>query len=1634
MSRIKSHTRSIFLVVPALAILFLIGLSAFNKAFSGPSDESLTVLTETDFTQDHALFAVADENIVAVFLESPSAEVENSDTGGIGYDVIPYRYRKSMNQTFCWQDADEGAGHYMSLTDTKGKEVLKVASNGDCVTKVIEPGDYEMRLYHDGKTEKRVAVFIVTEENKSTLSTTSEEALSNVATFLDTNRCAGCDLSGVNLFKADLSGVDLSDAILNDAILTEANLSGADLSGAELRNADLSSADLTGTNLTGADLSGAILISADLTDANLLHANLENTDTKGAIFTNTNLTGTMRTKTEDADKNSTALNQEEEELKPETCADGTLAPGDGTKDLLISSTCNVGPGVYQYVNVNIIQNGILNFMDNGSDIHFWAKSILVESNGSLLAGQNTKESAFGAKGATLTFHLYGKESETAGITCKSPQVNTSQQCGIPTNITINGRDTVNPTDCKSSTLPGPVTDCFYTYMNPHPSNNQTGFFGTKVLAVSYNGTLRLFGQKGATYKDVPNWDSGTSWVRLRNDKDAKPERTLINLDRDVDWQEGDRIVITTTDYLPGHSEELQIVKKLAPKALRVTIIDPQTNMPPDGCTSLPLDNDKCGLRYLHNGDLYPDEDINFKAPVFSRLHLGIQIRNGSTLDNGKNLAETRAAVALLSRSIRVVSAGDNIPTTEAGRMCKYDCFLTGYYGGHTMIRQGVKEVKIQGVEFYQLGQGGLKGRYPVHFHLMRKAPPDTFAKDNSVHDSMTRWYTIHGTEGVTLARNVGYKSIGHGYYIEDGTEINNKFYSNIGIFARAAIKNEQNPRQVPGILGRSQPGRENQADVPYNSDIANPAVFWITNGWNDFEYNMAAGAGACGACYWLIPTGISGPSQNMYWEGYASIQQIPNPSMGFPPIGPNGNAPLKKFEGNYCSTAQFSFNTVGATDVCNGLAELGPAINQDAPAPPPPNDSRQYYYPRISGLLNPTLCNKTSCVNEGCGAGQRGICPVTVIDRYTSAFHWPEKNFAAIWLRGKWILLSNSVLSDSQNGGVGLVTGGDYTLSSVIPGNWQVAMKNVFIGYTQGNNALASNAGPFNPKGISCDNTANRQSYCLSKKEGVTFPVSNFSMQQRLFNVYDGPNAQDSNLYMDIKTTPLAPDCTPENCPQTGPWMYTAALGVPIDHKTNKCVLPNAAIGWKQPNGFYYPPAFHSQNLLFKNVDIRHLVIEPLWKPNSFESDLDQIKKNYCTFDPTTGINKTFQGFTAVDRQTVLNDDDGSLTGLLSNEFTETISVNLDQFFIAPSEAPECRSFDIAKVGGGTTGGTAKTSPYEYLTTVVYPKCAALGGAACDGTCTNPKRTRCPAVGTCGTKFECVGIKWGRTCSNETCYGVNLTRQLFNDLDGSSPEDRTIPMMGMNFYQRSMLTLNHAAYYIDTTVSDEKQKMGRGAGPIDQVNVFEPNGTYYVFFVYPTERTKQEYQIYIGEGISDFESNKAKYISPVRVNIENQDLRIEEGVDWNGLTGSYDDGTGIMTVKTDFSEFAGDFQKTKTDYCQPSSFCAPSNGSCQSTLPASDPLHAESQSICETWAGKDIDCPLYKFKDGRTLPGCIGFAVTLGDSDQFSYNRPIPDNTPYARCFPKDQEPWSGVKLIDAGDIAGEGCKDQNIPNPQFCQ
>ena len=123
-----------------------------------------------------------------------------------------------------------------------------------------------------------------------------------------------------------------------------------------------------------------------------------------------------------------------------------------------------------------------------------------------------------------------------------------------------------------------------------------------------------------------------------------------------------------------------------------------------------------------------------------------------------------------------------------------------------------------------------------------------------------------------------------------------------------------------------------------------------------------------------------------------------------------------------------------------------------------------------------------------------------------------------------------------------------------------------------------------------------------------------------------------------------------------------------------------------------------------------------------------------------------FNGFTDIDRQTELSDQDGSLTGLLGAQnqksYLPTISVNKDIFFNAPLETVECAS-DITDNMPDPWGpctlseplcGTANTSPYDYVTTVVYPATTTTDGTSCHPSRTGPEPAPCPTV----TAYRCI--------------------------------------------------------------------------------------------------------------------------------------------------------------------------------------------------------------------------------------------------------------------------------------------------------
>ncbi len=188
---------------------------------------------------------------------------------------------------------------------------------------------------------------------------------------------------------------------------------------------------------------------------------------------------------------------------------GNLVILDGCKD-----TINTG-GTYYFDQINIAGTDasltITEPKEGNKNIIIWASSIIVENGG------------------TLTIYIYGKDlsggkdpaaNQGQGVLCNGKLDITGQKgpCGIPWKVcSDNGQ---SPTGLDGSPNVGGVKDYFYQYGpsygdgrcsdgttiwdpigqcdNKTKAANQVGYFGYKVLAVSYGGSLQLFGYKGST--------------------------------------------------------------------------------------------------------------------------------------------------------------------------------------------------------------------------------------------------------------------------------------------------------------------------------------------------------------------------------------------------------------------------------------------------------------------------------------------------------------------------------------------------------------------------------------------------------------------------------------------------------------------------------------------------------------------------------------------------------------------------------------------------------------------------------------------------------------------------------------------------------------------------------------------------------------------------------------------------------------------------------------------------------------------------------------------------------------------------------------------------------------------------------
>jgi hypothetical protein len=248
--------------------------------------------------------------------------------------------------------------------------------------------------------------------------------------------------------------------------------------------------------------------------------------------------------------------------------------------------------------------------------------------------------------------------------------------------------------------------------------------------------------------------------RTRLNAHAAAGATSFTLADSVTWKAGDEIVIGTTDFYGVSVPEKLTLASNASATTTVT------------ATSAIASKRWGLLQYVTDAGMSLTAGTLTGAP-----------------SSAPTVLDERAFVIHLTRNI-VVQGANDVAWTSNG------------FGAHCMFMGRTSSIKLDGVQFRRMGQAGALGRYPIHWHMMSFNMPSGvnavsdgtflgavvgshYAKNCSISQSSQRMITIHGTQGVTLDSNVGFDIVGHGIFLEDGSEQDNSITDNVVMKIRA---------------------------------------------------------------------------------------------------------------------------------------------------------------------------------------------------------------------------------------------------------------------------------------------------------------------------------------------------------------------------------------------------------------------------------------------------------------------------------------------------------------------------------------------------------------------------------------------------------------------------------------------------------------------------------------------------------------------------------------------------------------------------------------------------------------------------------------------------------------------------------
>ena len=221
------------------------------------------------------------------------------------------------------------------------------------------------------------------------------------------------------------------------------------------------------------------------------------------------------------------------------------------------------------------------------------------------------------------------------------------------------------------------------------------------------------------------------------------------------------------------------------------------------------------------------EERVIKAIDGTRLTLDRPLAHNHAVADG-----FRGAVANLSRNVVVESADP------------------GGVRGHTMYHRKSAGA-ISYAEFRHLGKENVLGRYPIHYHRVGNTMRGSYVIGASIWDSHNRWVTVHGTNYLVVRDCVGYQSVGHGYYLENGSEILNVFDRNLAVQAFAGKK----------LPSQALPFDENEG-----------AGFWWANSYNAFVNNLTCENDRYGYRFEATESRAMKMSQPIYFPDGSRVQ------------------------------------------------------------------------------------------------------------------------------------------------------------------------------------------------------------------------------------------------------------------------------------------------------------------------------------------------------------------------------------------------------------------------------------------------------------------------------------------------------------------------------------------------------------------------------------------------------------------------------------------------------------------------------------------------------------------------------------------------------------------------------------------